>query len=1311
MKKKAIIKLLIGLCTASLVLGVGACTNNEGTGISGPTATQPDRVVTEAYLSDKSISLLTGETHTLKLGNATAKEWKTSNATIVTVKDGVLEAKAEGLAFVTVTSERDETLTCMVSVSDSLGVPNISLSAQKRTLGISDVFTLSATPSVDGVQLSETVEWSVSDNTVAEITKNGNIVTIRALKAGTAQIGASLDGASALFELTVRAVADMAGAFTETPDSMTDAPITQASYYTGVSVDTVQTGESSVVYPTSYYGKYTDNAEKETQALVLFGTLTGEDRTIEWKNTGRFAYGFMLETIYTQSTTTSAYVDQDMIYYATEGADADGNYGMFISDLPEGYYGAYAFVEYEKNGQIVREVSAERTLAGNFDPAFVSHESDIFCTTLHDRWDFIVTDGYKTPIERGDRTVYTDKHGEAFSIYYTADVIATKGRIGSVKFKVKTPLSKNTLQELVNCGRTLFTFYVCYRTVDESGVDKRYTGDIYSIDMSAMDETCIANAAKINDRMACDTAVSVAQSNEWSAIYRSKLVKTSIESNCWYMVQYDVNKLIEFYDVFFDPNSQWALFGFGINGGANGVQDAELYISNFTFDKPFADNDIEFANAEELPDELPDTYTYSLIQNGRWQGNDANWDYETTVKKPTYNAEGGVNNLNKVDARYKLIGEYSDVMYKNKEVAQAYAMYKQNNAHNILVGASLTDVTKDTLQALIDAGYGSLKFSFVYNTETARNSGYYMLDLAKVKADPTLTIRNADGYINHDVFVMEKNPDNAAASKWVTIEYMLEDLLTCYDRLFANEPYWTLAIPFGTVDTIGYFYMTELSFEEAVEQEPEVSPLDDLTNVLPNLNSWALMQNGRYRASSTILDYTPNVSELGYSDSYVINNLSGDNKRYQLVGEKQTNLTYKGKEVMHAYPMYANNNMHPILVGGKLGSITKANLQTLQTQGYETLTFSFVHTTYEFGARNSGYFLLDLAKVKADSTLKIRHTENVYDTDGTTLLHAKDTVNLNAFTEVKNTSNNSANNWVTVEYAVEDLIACYDQLFAGETYWTLVIPYGTIGANLTEAGTVCGYFYMSKMSFEKGVVVEEEQPAPNPITDPSNVCASVDSWALLQNGRWQGSDANWDYTATVTELTYSESHEINNLNKANARYKLTGKNETELTYKDKEVAQSYAMYAQNNAHSVIIGANFSGVTKAHLQELADAGYEKLTFSFVYTSYQYGARSSGYYLLDLAKLKADSTLKIRDANGFINHDVFTQTSNTSNSKASEWVTVEYAVEDLIACYDQLFADETYLTLAIPYGTIGAYLNTDGEICGYLYTTKLAFVKEQ
>jgi hypothetical protein len=134
--------------------------------------------------------------------------------------------------------------------------------------------------------------------------------------------------------------------------------------------------------------------------------------------------------------------------------------------------------------------------------------------------------------------------------------------------------------------------------VDAEGKDIRYTGDLYTVDMSLMDETCIANAAKINDRMACDTAVSVAQSNEWSKIYRSKTVRTSIQSNCWYMVQYDVNKLIEYYDVFFDHNSQWILSAFGINGVPQEGARYELYISNFTFDKPLIDSDITFENEE-----------------------------------------------------------------------------------------------------------------------------------------------------------------------------------------------------------------------------------------------------------------------------------------------------------------------------------------------------------------------------------------------------------------------------------------------------------------------------------------------------------------------------------------------------------------------------------------------------------------------------------------------------------------------------------------------------------------------------------------
>ena len=333
------------------------------------------------------------------------------------------------------------------------------------------------------------------------------------------------------------------------------------------------------------------------------------------------------------------------------------------------------------------------------------------------------------------------------------------------------------------------------------------------------------------------------------------------------------------------------------------------------------------------------------------------------------------------------------------------------------------------------------------------------MDLAKVKADSTLTIRNADGYINHDVFTQVKNPDNAAASKWVTVEYALADLIACYDQLFAGEEYWTLAIPFGTIDSEGYFYMTKLAFMEAVEPAPEVNPLDDVTNLLSDYKSWMLLQNGAWKGANSNWDYKANISELTYDESYYIKNLTTKDARYQWIGENQSGTTYtdaKGveKEIAQSYATYGNSNAHMVLVGGKLGSITKADLQSLADEGYTSLTFSFVYTDYYNGSQNSGYYTLDLEKVKADSTLNIRNADGY--------------INHDVFKSTSSVNNAAARNWVTVEYAIADLIACYDQLFAGEEYWTLVVPYGSIGDNkLTEAGTVLGHFYMTKLEFVK----------------------------------------------------------------------------------------------------------------------------------------------------------------------------------------------------------------------------------------------------
>lgn len=515
------------------------------------------------------------------------------------------------------------------------------------------------------------------------------------------------------------------------------------------------------------------------------------------------------------------------------------------------------------------------------------------------------------------------------------------------------------------------------------------------------------------------------------------------------------------------------------------------------------------------------------------------------------------------------------------------------------------------------------------------------------------------------------------------------------------------------------------------------NPMD---NLAPTVDSWALMQNGRYRANKTILSYTPTVDKLEFALEgesqvhYIVSNLSADNALYKFQGEDKTETTYKDKagvekEVAQVYPMYANNNMHPVLMGANLAGMSKTDLQSLSENGYTRLTFSFVFTDYSLGARNAGYFVLNLDSVKADPTITIRNQDG--------------TVNLNAFEEIKTTgykvdgvsvSNNLANNWYTVEYSIADLIACYDQLFAGEDYWTLAIPYGTIGNNKNAEGEVCGYFYTTKLVFTKIA------------DDLSNVLPTANDWAVMLGGysldNRMGLDYKPEYTPeTVEYIKAGSSSELlvvasNDNNKTgylgfNKHAGLSGQAEN-ITYKNKEVGFSFPLLPNNKSLPIFIGAGLSHVTKADLQMLLELGYKNLSFSFVHSTCEGVAQDWGYYLLDLEAVKNDSTITFRNAtythsdgnsyentvnlNALEKHNIpytgsGTNYQNNDNGKTREWVDVEYAIADLIACYDQLFAGEDYWTLAIPYGDVGHYnkgTTTAGE-CGRTYVTKLAFTK--
>lgn len=155
--------------------------------------TVTDVPVTGMELDTDTLTLTAGTTATLKPiftpANATNRKvvWTSSNATVATVKGGVVTGRAEGEATITATSVDGEfTQTCEVLVEPAV-VTGITLNQTSLTLTVNEKATLNATVNPLGY-VSQEVTWSSSDATIASVDENGNIT---ALKGGTATITAT----------------------------------------------------------------------------------------------------------------------------------------------------------------------------------------------------------------------------------------------------------------------------------------------------------------------------------------------------------------------------------------------------------------------------------------------------------------------------------------------------------------------------------------------------------------------------------------------------------------------------------------------------------------------------------------------------------------------------------------------------------------------------------------------------------------------------------------------------------------------------------------------------------------------------------------------------------------------------------------------------------------------------------------------------------------------------------------------------------------------------------------------------------------
>lgn len=162
---------------------------SKQSGITAKCKVTVERAVKSIKLSKSKISLVSGNTYTLKAtlspSNASNKKvkWASSNTAVAKVSSsGVVTAVGRGKATITATTSNGLAKKCTVSVTQP--VRGVSLSSGAKSVYTGQTFTLTAAV-IPAAANNKTVTWSSSNTSVATVSQTG---VVSAVKAGTANI-------------------------------------------------------------------------------------------------------------------------------------------------------------------------------------------------------------------------------------------------------------------------------------------------------------------------------------------------------------------------------------------------------------------------------------------------------------------------------------------------------------------------------------------------------------------------------------------------------------------------------------------------------------------------------------------------------------------------------------------------------------------------------------------------------------------------------------------------------------------------------------------------------------------------------------------------------------------------------------------------------------------------------------------------------------------------------------------------------------------------------------------------------------------
>lgn len=812
--KTKLINALVALCVSATCVGFASCKtkNPDSTGSGAPSAPQ---FPSSAYLSDENISLLVGKTHRLTIGNGTASEWTTSNPSIATVDGGLITAVGEGIAFIRAKVGQD-TLLCIVNVSSSSSPCNIVLSHSIKTMYVGDDAVITGSVSRDGAAVDEVISWSSSDSEILSLTPDGNSVLISAKRDGEVTLTATVDSSTAICRVTVKAAYNTLGSFDGCSD-MASAKVTQNAFDMGseIKTDDIESGSSVTLYGEAYSGEYTNNADQNTDALVLFATLSSS--VLDKIEGGEYCrYGFLVRAAQITDSEYVGYGEKTYVYYATQGSQ-DGAYGVFIEGLPTGYYKAWAFVEYLDNDELVKEISEDCHRVGDVIQEVSSTLGDV-SVKISDggRW------GYGTPVLGAhSNETFMDSNGiqrDALYAFDTTKTVYTGVTTGNYyynpKLQLDLSLSKEALLDYADSGYSMLTFYVYFDPADKSWTHLS-AGKIKLLDLTKFDET--------------------ATDNDFEQDINKRLTTKSAPVSSWVRIQYDAALLAEYYDVLFSWKTAYPLFNYYT------LQSGTLYVSGITMEKPSVAR-------EEVSNLVTDAYTIDAVRMSYWEHADTPKTMRTNTSGGVIVQKSGQTVANRLDSTV------------SKKAAFKVALTEDGSKeyeNTIAFTFSPEVISKSTLEDWMDAGYDYFTFSLYrqFTSTAARENPVYarQLDFKKMRENNASV---SDTAVRQNYTAVGSN---YFTNTWITVTYELSDLLEFYDVLFApNTPYYLYELGTGSTGPNHALYISAFEITKV-----DISNIDP-SNVVENASSLSAKRtniaNGDPHSSLTAKSCTDTVA-------------------------------------------------------------------------------------------------------------------------------------------------------------------------------------------------------------------------------------------------------------------------------------------------------------------------------------------------------------------------------------------------------------------------------------------------------------------